>query len=227
MKLLIQMPGLCCYKLMATDIHWQCRSPVKKIFDSLFRNSSLMQKIHSGLSTFGFIWERQTLVSLFLFTTGHQILFHHMFQPGGALVWCWTTHAPQSSIFVPTLQPWAGQLQSNPIDLELHKNTWPWLAQQASAHQRPTSASCVNHSCLGSSMNLKIIQKTRSSLTASFNLQVRECSWISMQPAQQSSSLHIQQTPPKLATWLEYLLANSCVLVENTQIIISAVCSKA
>lgn len=45
---------------MATDIHWQCRSPVKKIFDSLFRNSSLMQKIHSGLSTFGFISERDT-----------------------------------------------------------------------------------------------------------------------------------------------------------------------
>lgn len=45
---------------MATDIHWQCRSPVKKIFDSLFRNSSLTQKIHSGLSTFGFISERDT-----------------------------------------------------------------------------------------------------------------------------------------------------------------------
>lgn len=76
-------------------------------------------------------------------------------------------------------------------------------------------------------MILKTIQKTRSLLTASFNLWARECSWISMQPAQESSSLHIQQTPPKLAKWLEYLLANSGVLVENIQRIISAVCLKA
>lgn len=48
-----------------------------------------------------------------------------------------------------------------------------------------------------------------------------------MQPALEASSLHIQQTPPKLAKWLEYLLANSCVLVENILIIIFAVRLKA
>lgn len=44
---------------------------------------------------------------------------------------------------------------------------------------------------------------------------------------QEASSLHVQQTPPKLAKWLKYLLVNSRVLVENIQSIIFTVCLKA
>lgn len=182
-----------------------------------------MQKICSGLSTFGFISERQTLVCLFLFTAG--IPFLHTFQPGedkiGLVL---TTSFPQSSTLVPTLQSWADQLQSNPTDLELWKNTWPQLCSVSLCLSKAPGCQLCESQLPGQQHELK--NGTENQKLAYSHLPVSKFSWISVQPAQEASSLHIQLTPPQLAKWLEYLLANSCVLVGNIQIITFAVCLK-
>lgn len=146
---------------------------------------------------------------------------------GSGSGWYQMTHPPQSSLFGSTLQLQTACLHSNPTDLQLCKNTWLWLVQQASTHQRPNPANCMDHGCLWSITNIIIIQ-SKVQLQSTSSLTAREYSCILMQPAYEASSSHItvNKKSPILAKWLNYLLVNSCVRVDNTQII-SAVCLKA
>lgn len=180
-----------------------------------------MRKICSGLSTFGFISERQTLVCLFLFTVGDQILLLHMLQLGGDRIGLVLNNNSCSSEF-------HFYTHSSPEQTSSTATTLTWSSGKTHGHgfaqsacQRPKAANCVNHSCLGRSMDSKIIEKTRSSLTSSFQ---------SQSTTGYQCNLHKRPavcTAPQLPKWLEYLLANSCLLVENIQIIIFAVCLKA
>lgn len=87
---------------------------------------------------------------------------------GSGSGWYQMTHPPQSSLFGSTLQLQTACLHSNPTDLQLCKNTWLWLVQQASTHQRPNPANCMDHGCLWSITNIIIIQTIKSPATVYF-----------------------------------------------------------
>lgn len=205
--------------LLRIDGYWYslvyCRSPVTKYLivslGIIFNAENMQWPVHI------WIYFRQTLVCLFLFTAG--ILFLHTFQLREDRIGLVLTNSfLQSSTFVPTLQSWADQLKSNPTDLELWKNTWPQLCSVSLCLSEAQACQLCESQLPGQQHEPKNHAENQK-LTYS-PLPISKFSWISVQPAQEASNLHIQQTSPKLAKWLEYLLANSCVLVENIQIII-------
>lgn len=209
---------------MATDIHWYCSSPVTKIFDSFFRNSSLMQKICSGLSSFGFISETDTSEPFPLHSRGSNPIPSHVpawrRQNWSGVEQLTLFRAPHLYLL---FSPEQTSFKATPLTWTLQKHMAIALLSKPLPVRGPSLPMCESQ-LPGQQHELK--NHTESQKHAYSLLPVSEYSWIPVQPAQEASSLHIQQTPPKLAKWFQYLLANSCVLVENIHVIIFAVCLK-